>query len=375
MNQPKNPPGPLHTLLSYPWLARLLGRQGGLHGPSVSFWRMNTVFWFAFALINLAIRWSLNLPWSQAIILTFLNEGLAFFFALTLRRIYQRSEITFRLRTAVRVVVSSMISAFVLAVIGFSISNYTGWKTPNLTLLESAELHFILLWTALLGWSLGYFWIKAERAWVVQLHHAEEAEHDAYRMELQMLRAQLDPHFLFNSLNGIASEIQPRPETAVEMVCQLSDYLRYSLDHRKQTFSPLSAELSAMQSYLSIEQMRFGDKLKFTIDSTPQALASIVPSFLLQPLVENALKHNQAARRHGMELGIKVYREEGQLHIQVSNTGELIPRDPEAGGGLGLETLKRRLELHYPGRHHFQLEQQGSTVHAILVLGGKPCSA
>ncbi len=376
MNLPKHLSGPLQKLLANPHVSRVLGHHIDIHGlPSFSFWRMNLIFWVAFGMINFAIRWSLQIPWHQAIVLTILNEGLAFFFALTLRAIYRQSEVAFRLSTAIRVVVGSMFGALFLSLMAFAITRYTGWRTPNLTLFESAELHFILLWTALLGWSLGYFWVKAERAWALEFRHAEVAEHDAYRMELQMLRAQLDPHFLFNSLNSIASEIQPRPDAAIEMVCQLSEYLRYSLEHRKQTFSPLSAELGAMRAYLEIERTRFGERLEFSIDTSPAALASIVPSFLLQPLVENALKHNLLERKQKMSLVIHASRAEGQLYIEVVNTGTLTHEGPSKSGGLGLETLRRRLDLHYPQRHSFLLEQRGPLVYATLELWGIPCSA
>lgn len=376
MNLPKHLSGPLQKLVSNPTVAWVMGHKiDGLGMPSFSFWRLNLIFWTAFGLLNFVIRWSLQIPWHESLILTVLNEGLAFFFALCLRAAYRRSEIVFRLRTAVTVVTISMIGAIILALVAYRITVFTDWKTPNLTLMESAELHFILLWTALLGWSLGYFWIKAERAWTVEVHHAEEAEHEAHRMELQMLRAQLDPHFLFNSLNSIASEIQPRPDTAIEMVCQLSEYLRYSLEHRKQTFSPLSAELGAMKAYLEIERTRYGERLSFEIDASPGALASVVPSFLLQPLVENALKHNLLERKEKLSLKVKVVREAGQLHIEVANTGTLRQEAPSKSGGLGLDTLRRRLALHYPQRHRFQLEQRGPMVYATLELWGIPCSA
>ncbi len=139
---------------------------------------------------------------------------------------------------------------------------------PHFTPLESVALRTLLMWTIFLGWSFGYFWLKAERDLRSETLLAEEAVREAHQMELQMLRAQLDPHFLFNSLNGIATEIHPHPDSATEMVRELSDYLRYSLDHRKRAISPLSDELDAMNAYLEIErrlELNYPHRHEFTL--------------------------------------------------------------------------------------------------------------
>jgi LytS/YehU family sensor histidine kinase len=189
-----------------------------------------------------------------------------------------------------------------------------------------------------------------------------------------MLRSQLDPHFLFNSLNGIAAEIRPHPDAAVNMVGQLSDYLRYSLDHRKQPISRLSTELGAMESYLSIERARFGDRLHFKVEAPEPARMRLVPSFLLQPLVENAVKHGLDRSTGTLYITLRVRVDGNLLEITVTNSGAMEPADP-SHQGLGLETLRRRLDLYYPQRHRFTLEAKNESVAATLQLWDPPCSA
>jgi LytS/YehU family sensor histidine kinase len=191
-------------------------------------------------------------------------------------------------------------------------------------------------------------------------------------MELQLLRFQLDPHFLFNTLNGIVSEIPPHPGTAMEMVGELSSYLRYSLDHRHQLLTKLAVELDAIQAYLRIQQARFGKRLETSIEATHEARESLVPSFLLQPLVENAFKHGFAPDASMWTLQISAAIQDGRLRVEVINTGEL---DTHGGAhGVGLDTIRRRLEIHYPNRHRFDIRSKESLVTATLEMEGAPCS-
>jgi LytS/YehU family sensor histidine kinase len=201
---------------------------------------------------------------------------------------------------------------------------------------------------------------------------AKKAIEEAQRMELQLLRSQLDPHFLFNSLNGISAEISAHPEAARQMVNELSDYLRYSLEQRHRLATPLSTELDAMSAYLKIEQARFGERLQTSITADPAARRKIVPSFLLQPMIENAVKHGFHHDLSCWELRIFASLEGDRLVIEVRHLGRL---GSEIHDGVGLETLRRRLEIHYPGRHRFELAQNGDDIRARLELEGEPCFA
>lgn len=347
-------------------------RSGPLRG--IAFAKVNLVAWILFGIVAFYVRWLFQDDPVRAAGFTVVVESAAFLLSLVLIVIYERCGVSFHLRTAILVTGLSLLASLILASVAHLVANLTGWHNPNFTQIENAMLRALLMWIVFLCWSFAYFWQRTEAALKSETRVAEDAIHESHRMELQMLRAQLDPHFLFNSLNGIAAEITPHPDAAREMVRKLSLYLRYSLDHRKRSISPLSDELHAMECYLDIEQARFGDRLSVTILATEEAKWWNVPSFLLQPLVENAVKHGLHESRRRLELGIHAEVVAGALELTVTNSGQLL--DPQAGGiSLGLDTLRRRLDLHYPGRHCFELESDGERVRAFLQLRGEPCSA
>jgi LytS/YehU family sensor histidine kinase len=158
------------------------------------------------------------------------------------------------------------------------------------------------------------------------------------------------------------------------MLRNLTGYLRHSLDSINQTVVTVSFEVGGLSAYLGVQKARFGERLKTTIDVTPEAAQRRMASFLLQPLVENAVKHGR--RENGLELRVDIRAEGEALHVLIENTGILAepngsrPRRP----GIGLENVRRRLDLHYPQRHKFTLGSSRNTVIATLVLEGEPCS-
>jgi LytS/YehU family sensor histidine kinase len=200
------------------------------------------------------------------------------------------------------------------------------------------------------------------------------AEADALRAELEELRLQLDPHFLFNALTGVAEEVPEHPAAAVDMLRNLTAYLRHSLDGINQMVVTVDFEVGGLHAYLGVQKARFGNRLKATIDVTPEATQRRIASFLLQPLVENAVKHGQ--RANGLEVHVDIRAEGETLHVLIENTGALgVPNDSrQRPSGIGLENVRRRLALHYPHRHKFTLGSGRNTVIATLLLEGEPCS-
>lgn len=334
---------------------------------SWKFWRWNALAWGGFAVVAFLIRFALFQHAEPALAFTALLEPVAFLISGALYWTYLRLEGNgrFGLRTATVLVVASLVAAVVTTIIARQWSDLIGWSPPAWSPREEWLLRLVFSWFAFLAWSLAFFALRSKRV-------ADSALHQAERVELDLLRAQLDPHFLFNSLNNVASEIPTNPEGAEEMIHELSDYLRYSLDNRHQLVTPLATELDALIAYLRIEQARFGERMEASVEAEVDARQRLVPSFLLQPLIENAVKHGLKAERCVIRL--TATNEAATLKILVSNPGRL-PESLEVVEGVGLETLRRRLALHYPGRSEFELSQMDGVVSAELTLEGEPCFA
>lgn len=162
---------------------------------------------------------------------------------------------------------------------------------------------------------------------------------------LQTLRMQIQPHFLFNSLNALAALIPKDPKAADEMLGALSDFLRLTLEDSGGQEVPLRRELEFAERYLEIEKARFGGRLDYSLDVPPDALAAMVPALVLQPLVENAVRHGIEPRREGGWVGILARREGDALCLAVSDDGLGIPVAPREGVGLA-NTRSRLRELH-----------------------------
>ena len=181
-----------------------------------------------------------------------------------------------------------------------------------------------------------------------------------------LLRGQLSPHVLFNSLNGLAELVRLDPAAAEQAILDLSELYRALLRHGDRPKAPLGDERSLVQRFLAVENLRMGDRLRVAWDWDPELDGVMAPPFLLQPLVENALKHGLAPAPAGGELVIGLRREGTGLRLRVSNTGRPLGLVP--GQGIGLQNLEARLKLAYGSGATFHLHSEGGTTLAEVVL-------
>ena len=343
------------------------------------FWRAQIVGWSLFAIVDLANQQLIYRDFSIAMSRTALIVSCLVLLSSAMRPIYASRHLGNRLtvRAAAWVALLSLGGAALVAALVFAGREVMGWMIPGRDSLDEFVLPLIHYSLALAGWSLCYFWVHAEMAEQAEHKHAMRAEAEALRAELEELRLQLDPHFLFNALNGVAEEIPDRPAAALAMLRDLTAYLRHSLDGINQTVMTVEAEAGGIAAYLGVQRARFGDRLRTKLHMEPDAASRRIASFLLQPLVENAVKHGR--RENGLEVGIDIRAAGDALHIEIENTGALDSGtgSRRRGPGIGVENVRRRLALHYPGRHQFTLHNRGAgedKVVATLVLEGEPCS-
>lgn len=183
---------------------------------------------------------------------------------------------------------------------------------------------------------------------------------------LHALELQIQPHFLFNTLNSISTLVRTaRNSEAVTMIAGLSDLLRYTLDHAGEQRVPLEEEADITRRYLEIQRTRFPDRMSFDIEVAPDALRAAVPTLILQPLAENAIRHGVARSAAAGRVEIRAYREAGMLHLDVFNTGTL---GADHSMGIGLRNTIDRLRHLYGADHSFGLRQEENGVMASVAI-------
>jgi LytS/YehU family sensor histidine kinase len=184
---------------------------------------------------------------------------------------------------------------------------------------------------------------------------AREMERSLREARLHALALELQPHFLFNTLNGIAALVRSDARTAEQMLIRLSDLLRLTLDAGRAGQVPLSEELRQLELYLGLQQMRHGSRLTIRTEVPEDVRDARVPAMLLQPLVENALTHGIGGRPGAGTLGLRAWREDGQLWLAVEDDGIGIPPGGPARQGVGLSNTRARLAALYPDAHELRI--------------------
>lgn len=230
-------------------------------------------------------------------------------------------------------------------------------------------------WFALIAWSSFYFGIKHYLALEEKHRQLVATERFAEEAQLRALRFQLQPHFLFNTLNAISTLVlQNQTYAATEMIGKLAHLLRSTLDAPDLHTVPLSDELAVTEEYLAIEEVRFGERLAVRWDIDPSLIDTIVPRLILQPLVENAVRHGIARRPHGGFILVRTRRDGEFLAVLIENeppeeSAAVLLDGVARTGGIGLENVRKRLEQMYgaEGSMHTATNARGNYEVALRI--------
>jgi LytS/YehU family sensor histidine kinase len=246
------------------------------------------------------------------------------------------------------------------------------WSTlPNFDLMYSLQFkpRVALTYTVtLLAWSAIYFGIESWKQVQVEHQNTLHAKILAETAQLDMLRYQVNPHFLFNALNSIRASISPDNPAAKQMITQLSEFLRHSLMSNDKNQNTLSDEIEAVENYLAIEKIRFEDALEVELNVDDQAKQIMLPSFLLNPLVENAIKHGLQTSPEILKINISAVLEGDRLVIEVKNSGKLKAKKTDEEAKIGLNNVQERLKKQLPNKSSFALYEENGWVIARIEI-------
>lgn len=252
----------------------------------------------------------------------------------------------------VRALAVHLPAAVICTAVKLAVEGQVVWPLLGLTrpLNPTNKMHvaFLTYW-AIVGVSHG---IQYYRRYRERELRASQLETRLAAARLEALRTQLQPHFLFNTLHAISALMHRDVDAAERMLARLSDLLRLTLDSSEPVV-PLKRELEFLEGYLEIAQTRFADRLTVEMQIAPDALDAPVPSLLLQPLVENAVRHGIAPRSAPGRIVVRARRADGTLLIEIEDDGRGLPR--EMREGLGLSNTRARLEQLYGGAQRFEL--------------------
>ena len=361
-------------------------RRRGLSGALL----LNVGGWLLFG-AAMMIGWIEVMPWEVNLLTTPVYIVLGFLVSLLLGLVYDRLGVgpaSFGRALAISVVGSY--AAGVLWAVVFHYYRHFGAAIVHSVIIGAPSwIRFQQQWIfddvlvngalPLLGWSLVRLGLQYNTALREQREQALRAVAAARDAQLRMLAYQLNPHFLFNTLNSIRALINEDRERAREMVTALSGYLRYALVERPLHVALLEEEVASVRGYLAIEQVRFEERLDARLEVEPAALRCEVPAFLLNPLVENALKHGVAGTV-GAPLVLRVEArlvKPDRLRLVVENSGRwaggrtIVPGgegDDGLPGGVGLANVRARLAALHPTEHRIEFQEADGRVRVLVEL-------
>ena len=326
------------------------------------FWTAQVVGWMGLSLVSfVSLTLWYNQPELLYILHTIAQSVLGIFISWPMRWVFRRVwEVDLVLRLSISIL-SALVFAAIWAALRFWLFELmTGEPTrwPDFGGWLFSSIFIFVCWMALYYGVKYYQLLQQEHSSLMEMSTAQkeeslrrvQAESKAQEAQLKLLRYQLNPHFLFNTLNAVSSLVTlNEPEKANAMLVQLSRFLRYSLDNGGNVDVPLKQEIEALQLYFKIEQARFADRLKVFIDVDAQVDEFRVPSLLLQPLVENAIKHAIAHAEKGGVIRVTATLHGDFIDVRVADSGPGPGQQKTAdeGAGVGLQNIRDRLQMRY----------------------------
>ena len=322
-----------------------------------AFWMLQAAGWSGYLLLRSVSTFSNGFS-LQLIVPVIIESIVGYCITLLLSTLYGYYRRLPRITGVLLTIFTLAFATFLYSVLDAFSFSFMRASTPgvDLTLLFGTVF---LNFTVLAGWSALYFGINFYLIVEEQIDRMEHLETQASSAHLAMLRYQLNPHFLFNTLNSISTLVLlKQTERANAMLSRLSSFLRYTLANEPTAHVSVAQEVETLKLYLEIEKMRFEDRLRAKFDVDPAVEKALLPSLLLQPLVENAIKYAVTPQEDGAEICITARLAGERVQLGVSDTGpglQATRNRPSLSTGVGIANIRERLAQAYGPDHRFEV--------------------
>lgn len=336
--------------------------------PSL-FWRFQIIGWLCFDAVYVLVFSPKFLESWRNFFPIPLNTAYGILLTCLMRVIYMR--LLRRKAAPTTLAVSIFLVSFLAAIAWETIDWFmTGWLWGHSSGLNPQRLIFVTVTdTAIMfAWSLLYFSLKLWMDWNEEKKRSAVAVKLAREAQMQLLRYQLNPHFLFNSLNSIRTLVDENPSLAKQTITELAEFFRYSLIKRDVLFVPLRDEIDAVRHYFGIQRTRYEDQLETEIRISPAAESFPVLSFMVHPIIENAVKYGMQTSPMPLRISVTADVSGETLQLTVVNSGSWIEPvvDNPDGTGTGLHNVRKLLENAYPHSHTFEIVPRDESVSVVI---------
>lgn len=333
-----------------------------------AFWILQTIGWSGYFFLRTISGFAGGMGWMllvHTLLLTATGYSLTLLMGSLFRRLIKMKPIWTLILSLFAVIAASGTFSVIET---WSVATFLkpGFKPEGVAYLSALFIDFSLLaaWTALY-YGINYFLLLED-----QIRLRERLEGQASSAQLAMLRYQLNPHFLFNTLNSISTLVLlKQTERANAMLARLSSFLRYTLANEPTANVTLAQEVETLKLYLEIEKMRFEDRLRPHFRIEPETIGARLPSLLLQPLIENAIKYAVTPAENGADIWITASREGQAVRIEVADNGDgggaEIAASPSTG--VGLANIRDRLSQAYGAGHRFETRQNEQGGFSVII--------
>lgn len=346
-----------------------------IYSKKISFWKLNISGWFLFSIVWAILYSPADFTASDVLKVFISNFIIPLFITVLLRFLFKQISLNrFSLVFSISIITTAALISSVLWYLSDTLFTLLYYDYPISAIMQITINSFAKrvtgIFILLSLWCASYFIINLFYRWKIEREDKERALYNALKAKMEALKNQINPHFLFNSLNSISAMVDEDPSRAQLIIDELSSFLRYTLTYKESSRIELKKEISFIKHYIYIQSIRFEQNLEFYINIDPRSENLMIPPAILYPIVENAIKHGMETSELPLRVYITSIYNKERVTISVKNSGRWVEFSTEnsSGTNTGIMNVKERLDCEFNDRCLFDILSGNELVEVKLTF-------